>query len=162
MGFFFELTPRRVSLNTALPRVTRINFCIFSDFHSFPRSILVHRFRGEKTARNVDLARARSSRAWSPNGGADEIPDVHSPFRVISRVRAAPCLDGGDGQVRSEIDARRHPRRRGWSAANRGRRSRAAGQGQDHRDGRSIYRDQGGRGGWGDSERSVESVSGAE
>ncbi|TLY65738.1 MAG: hypothetical protein E6K45_08860, partial [Gammaproteobacteria bacterium] len=29
----------------------------FSDFHSFPRSLLVHRFRGEKTARNVDLAR---------------------------------------------------------------------------------------------------------
>src|SRR5205823_351872 len=32
-----------------------------------------------------------------------EIPDVHPPFRVVSRVRPAPRLDGGDGQVRREI-----------------------------------------------------------
>src|SRR5207244_4122719 len=53
---------RRVNLTTHCRGSPGDMLLFFSDFHSFPRSLLVHRSRGEKTARNVDLARAR----WPP------------------------------------------------------------------------------------------------
>src|SRR5436190_2203535 len=108
MGFLFELTPRRVSLTSYCREFPGVIHFVFSDFRSFPRSLLVYCCRGEKTARNVDLrtafacgrrgARSRASPrcarcstpAWARNARSAINPTANGTPPKRPRVTSQP------------------------------------------------------------------------